>query len=669
VKTFTVDHQRKEIEADVERPSVWIGWALPPSNTPEGEAAQFGLGQAFYRIAEKGQEYDFAYNVSPAVFGGQLAPVFFVQIELKGLGKLDEALEFAQKAAKQAYRGFDEGSYEDIEEEKNREKASFIEGLERLPARTETVAGMVQFSKDFDFDSTDMYLFHQLDKISKFDGERVGKVVKNVLDWDKAAIVVVKPNAKGIAGDKRSKVKFEAKADAAFAETPVDPADAKRPIRNAGTLKAMDGAQKFKLGNGMEVVMLPVKAMPLAAATLMFKNVGDASTPNNPALAAMAAEFLQLPMDADAFRKTGINVGCRTNNDAMVCSTRGINIYLDVMLKGLERKITAGSYSQERIEEWQKSVREQFKLKSNQEETEYVRQVMTALYGPDHAYTKTAVITPEAAAKIHKDSVDDFRRNHYTAGNATLIIVGDFDAKYAEKLVRDVFDGWSTGTIDKPVSKEPAKRSGPTFVGVQKSKVDQQVTVTLAYPSPAGIDGQEAARRVLAEMLNLRAEDVRFKLGSTYGLSFIRQPAVGPSTYMLRGGAVVGGTIDAERAGESIKALRASLDALRKGDHFEEDFVRARRKILSGLLGVSTVTSELALRLGTIELYGLDTKYYNTLLQQVAAVSPAQVRALIQHELNPANEVIVMLADKDHLNKTFSEAGLNDVKIVEPDYK
>lgn len=669
VKTFTAVHERKEIEADVERPSVWIGWALPPANTPEGEAAQFGLGQAFFKIARASKEYDFAYNVQPAVLGGQLAPVFFVNIELKGLGKLDEALEFAQKAAKSAYRGFDEGSYEDIEEEKNREKASFIEGLERLSDRTEEVAGMVQFSKDFDFDSTDMYLFHALDKISKFDGERVGKVVKNVLDWDKAAIVVVKPSAKGLAGDKRSKVKFEAKSDAQFAEAPVDPAEAKRPIRNAGTIKTLNSASHMKLGNGMEVVMLPIKAMPLAAATLMFRNVGDASTPENPALAAMAAQFLQLPMDAEAFQKTGINIGCGTNNDAMICRTRGINIYLDVMLKGLERKITAGTYNQEQIESWQKSVREQFKLKSEQEETEYVRQVVTALYGPDHPYTRTAVLTPDAASKIHRDALDDFRRNHYTAGNATLIIVGDFDPKYAEKLVRDVFDGWGTGTVNKPVSKEAAKRTGPEYIGVQKSKVDQQVTVTIAYPAPAGVDGQEAARRVLAEMLNYRAEDVRFKLGSTYGLYFARQPAVGPSAYQLRGGAVVGGTIDAERAGESIKALRASLDGLRKGEHFEEDFVRARRNILKGLLAESTVTSELAARLGQIAMYGLDANYYNTLLQQVAAVSPAQIRALIQHELNPANEVIVMLADKDHLNKTFAEAGLNDVKIVEPDYK
>ena len=29
---------------------------------------------------------------------------------------------------------------------------------------------------------------------------------------------------------------------------------------------------------------------------------------------------------------------------------------------------------------------------------------------------------------------------------------------------------------------------------MKKAKEDQQVTVTIAYPSPAGIDGQEAAR-------------------------------------------------------------------------------------------------------------------------------------------------------------------------------
>jgi zinc protease len=60
VKPFQPQHDRREIQADVERPSVWIGWALPAHNTPEGEAAQFGIGAAFARIARKGEEYGFA---------------------------------------------------------------------------------------------------------------------------------------------------------------------------------------------------------------------------------------------------------------------------------------------------------------------------------------------------------------------------------------------------------------------------------------------------------------------------------------------------------------------------------------------------------------------------------------------------------------------------------
>jgi zinc protease len=677
VAPFTVDHAKREIQADVERPSVWIGWSLPASNTPEGEAAQFGIGAAFGRIARKGDEYGFAYKVEPAVIGGELAPLFLIRIELKGLDKLDEALEFAQKAAKQAYRGWDEGTYLELEEAKNREKASFVASLEPLSRRSLTIGTMVQFERDFDFNSQDMYLFHQLDKIEKFDNARVGSAVKKALDWDKAGIIVVKPSREGIKGDTRSKVKFEAKPDAALANAELDPREAKRPIKVGAELKGLAGANRFKLGNGMEVVLLQVKSMPLVTAELMFRNVGDASTPDS-ALGSVAANFLhrvadidpQMERNTDVFSRTGIEVRCRSTDDAVVCGTHGVNIYLDVMIKGLERLITAGEYSQDQIEHWQKRVREDWKLKSTQEESEYVRQVYVALYGPDHPYTRTSILTPDAAGKVHKDALDSFRRKHYSAGNATLIVVGNFEMKEAENLVRSTYGDWGKGTVDKPVDAAPYKRTGPAYIGVVKSKEDQQVTVTIGYPAPAGIDGQEAARRVMSDMMNTRAENVRFKLGSTYGLYFFRQPKAGPTAYILGGGAEVGGTIDAERAGESIKALRESIDALRSGDaEFDEDFVRARRKLLGTLLGESTVTFELAQRLIAIAQFGLDTNYYNTLLQQIAAVSPAQIRALLKTELDPNNEVIVVLADRAHLEKTFRDAGIKDVKIVEPEYK
>jgi len=662
VDAFTVEGGTKTFELDIERPAVVVAWPLPPLNTPEGEAVQFGIGSALFRTIIKAEEYGFATSVEPIILGGKLAPVFAIQVNLKSMGKLDEALDFVRKAARQAYRGFDEGTWEEIEEQRNLSKADFIRGMESLTARTVQIADLVQFSHDIDFDSQDLYFFHELDKIGKFDGARVAKAVKKSLDPDKARIVVLKNNKEGIKGDERSSFAFHTSSEDEMTTGDVDPSEARKPIKVAAELKALAGAQRFELGNGMKAILMPVHAMPVVAATLTFHNTGEARTPNDPALATMAAAMLSLPRDAEAFARTGVSVGCEANPDDTVCETGGINIYLDVMVKGLERLITAGEYSQEGVERWQKRVKLRYESQKTQQQLEFGRQILTAVYGPDHPYTKTGLLTPAAAAKIHRDSLNDYRRTHYTAGNATLIVVGDFDPKKAEALIRSNFGSWGRGTVDKPVDPAPFKRTGPAMIGVI-GKEHPQLRVAISYPAPAGVDGQEGARRVLTEMMNIRMGDVRFKLGSTYGTYAGRDPQRGPTAYEM------GGTVDAERAGESIKAMRDGMEMLRKGDHFDEDFVRARRKIMSNLLGESTVTNQLASRLGFIDRYGLPTTYYNTLLQQVAAVSTAQLKALIASELDPSNEVVVVLGDKKHLDKAFADAGIKDVKIVEPEYK
>ena len=192
--------------------AVWIGWALPA-----GEHAR-GRGRAVRHLRRvraasraRREEYGFAYASSRAILGGELAPLFLIQIELKGMDKLDEALEFAQKAAKQAYRGWDEGSLRGARGgEEPREGAASSRSLEPLPsAHRCRSADLVQFSKDFDFNSTDQYLFHAARQDRQVRQRAASRgAVKKALDWDKAAIVVVKPNKKGIKGDTRSKVKF-----------------------------------------------------------------------------------------------------------------------------------------------------------------------------------------------------------------------------------------------------------------------------------------------------------------------------------------------------------------------------------------------------------------------------------------------------------------------------
>ncbi|MDQ3337705.1 MAG: hypothetical protein M4D80_21295 [Myxococcota bacterium] len=152
---------------------------------------------------------------------------------------------------------------------------------------------------------------------------------------------------------------------------------------------------------------------------------------------------------------------------------------------------------------------------------------------------------------------------------------------------------------------------------------------------------------------------VRETLGATYGINARRVDRRGPSYYEIAG------TVDAPRAGEALEALRTSIDSLRAGTDFDVDFVRARRKIVRDLLGEANTSAVLAQRLARIGAFELPPNYYSTLLDQVAAVSPTQVKAVIANELDPKLEVVITLGERATIDKAFADAGINDVTIVD----
>lgn len=287
-------------------------------------------------------------------------------------------------------------------------------------------------------------------------------------------------------------------------------------------------------------------------------------------------------------------------------------------------------------------------------------QLYAAVYGADHPYTVGGPPTMTSVGRLDRDAATRFKNAHFTARNATLVLTGKFDAAAAEKHIRDHFGDWGKGREPSSVSLAPGKRSGPAHVGVV-AETGPQLSVRIAYPGPVGIDDRHAARLVLEELLDLRMGAIRNQLGSTYGVYARRRNRIGPSMYEL------GGRVDAARAGESLAAMRASLDELRGGyDGFDADFARARRKVVQDLLSRSGVSLDMAFRLTTIARYRLSPDFYDRLLGRAASVTPAEVRALIATELASANEVVVCMADRATLEKAFATAGFDSVELIEP---
>ena len=83
----------------------------------------------------------------------------------------------------------------------------------------------------------------------------------------------------------------------------------------------------------------------------------------------------------------------------------------------------------------------------------------------------------------------------------------------------------------------------------------------------------------------------------------------------------------------------------------------------------STQSDVLAGRLSHIARFDLAPDYFDQLARSVGAVMPRQVKALMAAELDPNKEVIVTLGDQATLDAAFAEAGLDNIRIVDPTTK
>jgi zinc protease len=652
---------RNTMQLDIERPWVTVAWPLPDARSPEGKAAQFGFWAAFLNIAYSTDRHDCATRSVPRTLGGREAPVFTLALELSSMTKLDECLDHVWQAARDAGYGWYGERTIPLEPAKNRRKAELLSSLERLfghGSRTDQIADMAQFSRDIDFHSRDIYVFHELARIDKLEMSEILSAMQRALDRDRARVTVFAPSKHEMTGTRRSTVWFDATPHHHDAPD-LDPSEAQRPIQIPAELTRASGATRFQLDNGLRVVLMPVDAMPVVAAQLIF-DAGDATTPDTPGLSTAAAELIAFPRRSGPVWQTGMRVRCGATADHTICAAHGVSLHLDVMLHGLARLIRDGDYLDANVKRWQRLTRARYQLERTHQELEFERQQLAAIYGPDHPYTRTIALAPDAVDKLEAGALSAFRHRHYTAANATLVLVGMFDVQHAERQVRQAFGDWRREHSSAAVLRSAHPRTAPVHVAVIGDD-DPQVDVALLYPSPPGLAGDQAARMVLTRMLDDQMERIREGLGATYGIHARRNARVSASAYHMEG------AVDAARAGEALRAMRAGIDDLRSGSSFDAMFVRARRKVVQELVGGSTVSTELASRLGQIAQFGLSPTHGDDLLRETATLVPARVKQLLARELDPRGEVIVLLGDRTAVTRAFAEAGIPTPKLVVPD--
>jgi predicted Zn-dependent peptidase len=278
--------------------------------------------------------------------------------------------------------------------------------------------------------------------------------------------------------------------------------------------------EKYKLANGLEVILAPDPNVPLVAVNVWYHVGSGDEVPGRSGFAHLfehmmfqGSKNVGSDQHFERLRKIGADeVNGTTNSDRT-------NYYEVVPSNNLETALWLESdrmgYLLDLLD--RKALDNQIDVVRNERRQRYdnvpygkARFAMyEALYPEGHPYRYITIGKHEDLTAASVDDVKAFFRTWYVPSNATLAIVGDFDVDKTKQLVNKWFGSFPAST--KPAEKiVPAPPTKGKTLAVDDSFAKQR-QITFAWISPAAYKDGDAELDIVSEALTAEGRGSLYK--------------------------------------------------------------------------------------------------------------------------------------------------------------
>jgi predicted Zn-dependent peptidase len=303
---------------------------------------------------------------------------------------------------------------------------------------------------------------------------------------------------------RRALIRLAALAWGAFAPTLLAPsaasaADPKLPV------------ERYKLANGLEVVLHKDDAVPLVYVSVWYHVASGDEVPGKSGFAHLFEHMMfqgSTHVGEDKHFDTLKQIGASEINGTT--STDRTNYYEQIPSNQLEAALWLESdrmgymlplLNEKSLANQREVVRNERRQRVDNVPYGKGRLVLhTALYGEGHPYRYTVIGRHEDLAAASLEDVRGFFKKWYVPSNATLLIAGDLDVAETKKLVDKWFGSF-------PASEKPARRDvPPTPIPSKKREIVRDGFAKLrrvhyAWHSPRDFGPQDPELSVLASVL------------------------------------------------------------------------------------------------------------------------------------------------------------------------
>jgi predicted Zn-dependent peptidase len=427
--------------------------------------------------------------------------------------------------------------------------------------------------------------------------------------------------------------------------------------------------QKQKLSNGLPVWIVEMHEVPVAQVNLVVLSGTANDPPGKYGVASLAAAMLEEGAGsrsaleiADAIDYLGADLGAATTSDLSAVRLHvpvarladALPIMADVALRPTFPKDELDRQRQQRLTS----------LLQGRDDPPTISSVAFSriLYGKGHRYGTPQMGTAETIKTFTSEDLRAFYASAFRPENAVLLAVGDLTADKAMPLFEKSFGAWkATGAsaaeklppteepparqihlIDKPGAAQSQIRIGR--IGVPRSTADYfpiQVLNTV-------LGGSFTSR------LNNNLREVH---GYAYGAG---------SGFDMRGGAgpfSASAGVQTDKTSEALKEFFNELNAILKPVPPDE-LARAKNYVALRYPSAFETTGDISRRLEDALVYKLPDDYFSKYVQNIQAVTAADVQRVAQKYINPDHLAVVIVGDLKVIEPGIRALNLGPIKTM-----
>jgi zinc protease len=452
-------------------------------------------------------------------------------------------------------------------------------------------------------------------------------------------------------------------------ETPDAPFRAAPPAGGAEPAFVVPTFERFKLKNGLEVVLAEFHDLPLVDFNLVVKSGGAANPADQAGLADMTRRMLDEGTKtrsalaiADELATLGAVLGGGSGWDSSNASLSVLTKNLDGALALFSDVVTAPAFDPKDFARVRDNTLTAISRRKDSPPMVASLAFSRILYGQKHPYGWPMTGVEASLKKMTPGDLKKYYDAHWRPNNAVLIVAGDVTEAALKPKLEAAFKTWKPGkAVARKLPAVPVVAKTKIFLIDKADAPQSSIRVGLV-----GIDRKNPDYFPVTVMNTILGGgfyrlDLNLREGKawTYGARSMFDARKTPGPFSA------GGEFVAAHSAESVGEILKEVNGMRDADVTDAELNRARDQITKSFPSRFATRSQVAQQLADLAVYDLPDTYLTDYTKKVRAVTKDDVRRVARKYLDAGRLSIVVVGDQKTLVEPLGKIAPVELRDVE----